>query len=66
MKKAQSVKGKPKAEAPRPVTIPQNQVLDAALNKIGRLTIELDIMRNLMTAMENENKQLKEQLKAKK
>ena len=44
-------------------TIPIEQVLQAQFTKVGQLTFEKDILQQQLIILENENKQLKEQLK---
>ena len=47
-------------------TIPIGQALEMQFAKVGRMGMQIDIMTQQMTALENENKQLKEQLEKKK
>jgi len=49
-----------------PMRIPPEKVLEGALLKIGKITMEIDVYRSMLAALENENKQLKEQLAKKK
>ena len=59
-------KAKQKQDKPQQAIIPIDQVLQSQFAKVGQLQWELDTMRQMMTALENENKGLKEQLKGKK
>ena len=43
-------------------TIPIEQVLQLQFTKVGQLTFQLEMMQQQLIALENENKQLKEQL----
>jgi len=43
--------------------IPVDQVLQMQFAKVGQLTFEKDILQQQLITLENENKQLKEQLK---
>jgi len=54
------------SENPQPQIIPIEQVLEMQFAKVGRLGLEIDIMRQQMVAFENENKKLKAQLEKKK
>jgi len=42
--------------------VPIEQVLQAQFAKVGRLEFEIDLMRQQMSALEAENKQLRDQL----
>ena len=44
------------------VEITADQALQAQFAKVGQLTFQIDIMQQQLIALENENKQLKEQL----
>jgi len=44
-------------------SIPLDQALQAQFAKVGQLSFQIDIMLQQLIALENENKQLKEQLK---
>jgi len=44
------------------LVIPAEQVMQLQFNKIGQLSLQIDIMAQQMRALENECKQLKEQL----
>lgn len=46
--------------------IPIEQALEMQFAKVGRMGMQIDIMTQQMIALENENKQLKEQLEKKK
>jgi regulator of replication initiation timing len=47
-------------------TIPIEQALEMQFAKVGKMGMQIDIMTQQMIALENENKQLKEQLEKKK
>jgi len=49
-----------------PMQIPQQEVMQSAMSRIGAMTIEIDIMRKLMDSLKSENDKLREQLKSKK
>ena len=49
-------------EEKQPTNIPIEQVLQAQFAKVGQLTFQIDIMQQQLITLENENKQLKEQL----
>ena len=44
-------------------SIPIDQVIQMQFAKIGKLSFQIDIITQQMAILENENKQLKEQLK---
>ena len=47
------------------LTITADQALQAQFAKVGQLTFQIDLMIRQMIVLENENKELKEQLKPK-
>lgn len=51
---------------PEEQTIPIDQVLQQQFAKVGQLTWEMDMMRQQLIVLENENKELKEKFKGKK
>jgi len=47
----------------QPLSISTDQALQAQFAKVGQLSFQIDIMTQQMAILENENKQLKEQLR---
>lgn len=47
------------------IKIPIQEALQQQFAKVGQMSWEMDIMRQQMIALENENKELKEQIKVK-
>ena len=55
-----------RSKMPEEQTIPIDQVLQQQFAKVGQLTWEMDMMRQQLIVLENENKELKEKFKGKK